>query len=139
MNNEMLAFLKTKIRWILWIALSLFLIFDIVTTTIGLQKGGYEETSFLIPFVGDPLHHLVIKIFLFGVIFAVIEGIIFVFDKIRISEISKSSDKNTLTLINWTYNLVYGTMIFVIILFLGFTAIVQVNNMLFILSHHSFL
>jgi hypothetical protein len=139
MDKKNLLFIEKNHRLILWIILGLSLIVDIITTTIGLQKGGYEQTSFLISFVGSPILHLVIKIFIYGIIFVVIESIIFISNKIRILEIKKCSDENSLTIIDLTYKIIYGACIFTIILFICFTLIVQANNMTFILTHHSFL
>jgi hypothetical protein len=79
-------FIKENHRRILWITLGLLFVVDIITTTIGLQKGGYEQTPFMIPFVENPMLHLFIKIIAFIIILGVVEGAFILINKISFDE-----------------------------------------------------
>jgi hypothetical protein len=57
------------------VILGLLFSLDIITATIGLQKGGYEQTEFMIPFVHDPFLHFAIKFLAFLLVFGILEGI----------------------------------------------------------------
>jgi len=85
-TKEIYLFIERNHRRILWITLGILFVLDIITTTIGLQKGGFEQTEFMIPFVGDPVLHFVIKFFAYILIFGILEGVLIIIQQIPFEE-----------------------------------------------------
>ena len=113
-------------RRILWIILGLLFFLDIITTTIGLQKGGYEQTEFMIPFVQDPFLHFVIKFLAFLLVFGILEGVFILIQQIPFDE------KYSLNKV--CYYIAYTLVIIGIIGFIWIFLNINANNISFILS-----
>jgi hypothetical protein len=73
-------FVKKYHRHFFWILIAILFVLDIITTTIGLQVGFYEQTLFMIPFVGNPILHVIIKLIAFVILFVVLEGLLKIFE-----------------------------------------------------------
>jgi len=120
------SFIERNHRRILWITLGVLFIVDIITTTIGLQKGGYEQTLFMIPFVENPILHLLIKIIAFIFILGVVEGAFNFINRIPFDE--------KFSLNKLCYFISYALLILGLLEFIWIFLKINVNNILFIIS-----
>ena len=136
MNGKTVSVLKKYHRWILWIILGLLYLFDIITTLIGVQNGGHEQSPLLLPYVDNPLFLLGIKIFIFFLLFIPLEAVIFLLNMIPYDENSSAIARLFYGIF---YYFPYGMCIFLIICVIVFYSIVQVNNLEFIFFHQSLL
>ena len=135
MNKKMVSFVKRYHRWILWIILGFLNILDIITTLIATQKGGKELSPVLKYFVDDPVLLIGYKIFIFVIFFFAIESAIFLRNKIPYDENFSTMGKK---IYYFFYDGIYVICIFVIICIIGFNLVVQISNLEFIFTHHSF-
>ena len=136
MNGRMAFILVKNHRRILWIILGLLYLLDIITTLIGVQIGGQEQSPLLIHFVDNPPVLLGIKIFIFFLLFIPLEGVFFLLDMIPSDEQSPAIAR---LLYGIFYYFPYAMGIFLILCVILFYSVVQVNNLEFIATHHSLL
>jgi hypothetical protein len=118
--------LKKYHRQFLWITLGLLFALDIVTSTIGLQKGGIEQNPFMIPFVENPLLHLLVKIIALVFVFILIEGSLKLVCKITSEQ---QSFWNKLS-----FQISYGLIILGLVYFNWLFLTIVINNIIFIYS-----
>ena len=123
------SFVKNYYRQILWITLGLLFILDIITTAIGLQIGGQEKTSFMIPFVQNPFHHLIIKIIAFCIIWTSIEPILNWLNNISLEE--------KMLFNKLCFAVTYWILILGLVYVIGLFFTINLNNITFIISHAS--
>jgi hypothetical protein len=126
MFKKFLKFIKEFHRLIIWITLGVVFILDIFTTTIGLQKGGFEQTPFMISIVNDPILHSIVKILAFCIIFIPIDR----FLNHLYVKISTEREKNN----RFWYLFVYLVIILTLIWFIGLFLLIVLNNILFIIT-----
>ena len=129
MNNtyeNTIIFLKDYHRLILWITLGVLFFFDVLTTAIGLQKGGFEQTLFMIPYVENPFHHLLLKILAFCIICIPIE--------LFLKWLIKKSAKEEGTIEKYFYAISYWMIILALIYVIWLFFIINANNIAFIIS-----
>jgi len=124
--KKIYVFIERNHRRFLWITLGILFILDIITTTIGLNKGGYEQTEFMIPFVGNPLYHLIIKILAYALIFGILEGVFIAIQHIPFDE---KFSWNKLC-----YYIAYSLLIIGLIGFIWIFLKINLDNISFILS-----
>ena len=76
------ALIKKYHRHILWIILGVLFGLDILTTSISLYLGNFEQNPFMVPFVTNPGLHGMVKIVVYFFLFVVIEGaVVFINEK----------------------------------------------------------
>lgn len=123
------SFVKNYYRQILWMTLGVLFILDIITTAIGLQSGGQEKTSFMIPFVQNPFHHLIIKIIAFCIIWISIEPIL--------NWLNKNVLEEKVPLNKFCYAVTYWIIILGLVYVIWLFLTINLNNIAFIISHVS--
>jgi len=102
-------------RYFLWIFIAVLFVLDIISTTIGLQMGLYEQTLFMIPFVENSFYHFLIKLLAFVILFIVLEGLL---------KISESNHVAHLILdLFFTFSLLYICWLFLDIVINNFSHI----------------
>jgi len=121
-----LSFIGTYHRQILWAVLGFLFILDIITTSVGLGLGGKEHTEFMIPFVGNPIVHFIVKGTAFVICWIVIEASLSWIDKNRNLAVSKR-DKICYSI---SYAMIIAGLLYFVILFL----MINLNNLFFIFS-----
>jgi hypothetical protein len=134
MNEKMVSFIKRYHRWILWIILGLLNLLDIITTFIGVQQGGRELSPILKNYVDNPVLFIGYKIVIFFFFVFSIEFAILLRNKLPYDENFSTMEKR---IYYFVYNAIYVTCIFLIICFIGFYLVVQINNLEFIFKHPS--
>jgi hypothetical protein len=102
------ALVKKYHRPALWVILGLLFGLDIITTTFCLQLGNSERNPFMIPFVNNPLLHGIIKIIAYCILFIVIERAVLF--------IQKQRPEKTPSLIRLNFQILYGVIIFILLL-----------------------
>lgn len=124
--SKILSYIQNYHCQILWITLGLLFILDIITTTIGLQKGGYEQTHFMIPFVNDPNQHFLIKLIAFCIIYIPID--------LFLKHLHKKIMDETSQLNKACYAITYSIIIVVLIWYILLLLSINIGNITFIIS-----
>jgi len=114
-------------RSVLLGTLGLLFILDIVTTTVALEQGNSEQNPFMIPFVQDPVLHLVIKVMIYIFLFVAVESAYHVL--IRKESRKKRSSREIMFL-----HTIYVLVILALVYLISFYLYVVAQNTLIISS-----
>jgi len=114
-------------RSVLLGTLGLLFILDIVTTTVALEQGNSEQNPFMIPFVQDPVLHLVIKVMIYIFLFVAVESAYHVL--IRKESRKKRSSREIMFL-----QTIYALVILALVYLISFYLYVVAQNTLIISS-----
>jgi hypothetical protein len=126
--TKILSLIKNYHRQILWITLGLLFFLDIITTTIGLEKGGFEQTPFMIPFVNNPVLHVIVKFIAFFIAYRLIEPFL---RNLNTNITEETSKFNKLC-----YAITYSVIILALIWLIGLYLSININNIVFIISRY---
>jgi uncharacterized membrane protein len=124
MIEKILSFLKKYHRLIIWTILGFVFILDIITTTVGLQNGGYETNPVMKPFVGSMLQHSIIKIVAFVFVIIMVEY--------AIKYLKRRDEEKKSPLHDFYYKIFYILLIFALLYLILFYSITVFKNMIII-------
>ena len=113
-------FVKKYHRHILWIVLGILFALDILTTSISIYLGNFEQNPFMVPFVTNPGLHGMVKIVAYLFLFVVIEGAVLFIDE-------KKPEKTPLW-IKLNFQTLYGLILFALIYLIWLYIYVVSNN-----------
>jgi len=111
---------KNYHRHVLWIVLGILFGLDILTTSISIYLGNFEQNPFMVPFVTNPGLHGMVKIVAYLFLFVVIEGAVLFIDE-------KKPEKTPFW-IKLNFQTLYGLILFALIYLIWLYIYVVSNN-----------